>query len=139
MSDFYHTSNQCASKMEIKTDPEISTEQVCDKIFLSERSLKNHNKSHRDDKALRCTFCNHKAKLRVDLTRHMKLHNEHRQFHCTFCDFQAKLKHHLTKHTKVHNADKQFHCQLCNYQSKSHMKIHTRDEPNMNVIAERNT
>ncbi|KAL1485486.1 hypothetical protein MTO96_031907 [Rhipicephalus appendiculatus] len=64
--------------------------------------MRNHNKTHTDERPYKCAQCNKSFKRKGHLAEHLYIHSGEKFFKCHLCpsDFAQKagLVHHLKKH-----------------------------------------
>lgn len=94
--------DHCLRKQKI-TEDHLPCE-VCQKVYPTERLLKNHMRIHIN--TVKCTLCEMSCSSPSNLRTHMKYkHQTDRQFKCEICNHrtktQADLKDHQSRHTDM--------------------------------------
>lgn len=106
----------------------------CDKVFLSLRKKKEHEKKHTDQKPFACLDCGKTFARGHSLEEHMRKHNNDLPFSCKVCGKCFTYETTLKDHMNNHQDRKPFQCDICGrYFSqkgnmKSHKRIHTGDQ-----------
>lgn len=102
---------------------------LCDQIFTSWQSLKDHKKTHVGEKPLVCHICNRPFKQRVSLDAHVRKHMEDETRMCKPCDKQFASRLELRKHQQtVHEADFTFECDKCKRTFTSEARLNTHKD-----------
>ena len=116
----------------------------CDSGFMSMGGLRIHVQKHHpeDHDVIRqttsnlCYVCGKEFKTVGILNRHMYIHSDTNKYQCTICDKAYGRSQQLKRHyNSVHKRDMNFlcsHCGKCFLTSsrlKSHMRVHTGEEP----------
>lgn len=84
----------------------------CKKKFDSPEKLKNH--VHKEYKFV-CKICSRKCSTSMTLKQHMKTHSNERKFSCIVCQFKSKTNASLKLHMQTHSNERKFKCEFCNY------------------------
>ena len=81
---------------------------------------------HENKKTFKCTVCEYKAGMKLDIKRHIEsVHEGIKAFKCSICDYKAARNYNLKKHIEnVHEGP--YQCKKCDYEAvfKSHLKRH---------------
>ncbi|GAB0086668.1 Zinc finger C2H2 superfamily [Sergentomyia squamirostris] len=94
---------------------------ICDKRYLTERKLKEHQRRHipkaeRDDK-FKCNICEKRFISRSSLTNHKRFQHtiERKSYDCTFCGLKFISESSLRKHQASHDGEalRPHKCQEC--------------------------
>ena len=107
----------------------------CDKKFKLKSLLKNHQKTHSDQRQYACDQCDKSFKTRSNLTTHQVVHDQESKFFCEECGQQFKHRTSLAAHIRWHKGEKEYKCPYCpktfNQKGnlKEHTRIHTGDRP----------
>lgn len=103
---------------------------LCDLVFTSWQSLKDHRKAHKGEKPLVCHICNRPFKQRVSLDAHVRKHMEDETRMCKQCNnkqFASRLE--LRKHQQtVHEAEFTFECDKCKRIFTSEARLNTHKD-----------
>ncbi|XP_033944722.1 zinc finger protein OZF-like [Pseudochaenichthys georgianus] len=101
---------------------------VCGKTFDKLRSLRLHEKIHKDMKEFVCQDCGKIFSQKVHLSVHMRTHSGEKPYHCDICGKAFSQSTYLTIHKRSHSGEKPFHCSLCGklFNTSSHLKTHMR-------------
>ena len=101
-----------ASDMEVHTKSHSNERPfyctICNKRFITQKTLQNHGAVHSNQERFFCSFCNKSYKYKRDLNRHMKAHPEF-SFSCSFCKQQlndGRSLHHHERKCKMNNREK---------------------------------
>ncbi|XP_061190287.1 zinc finger protein 60-like [Saccostrea echinata] len=98
---------------------------VCQKVINS--SLKEHLKSHSDDRPYQCEICQASFKRNHQMKLHKQtVHSDLRLYHCELCDKSFKRRDKLTCHYRTHSDEHPFMCTECGsvFKWKHHLKRH---------------
>lgn len=112
----YVTSSECLNSKECP---------VCGKVINS--SLKEHLKSHSDDRPYQCEICKASFKRNHQMKLHKQtVHSDLRLYHCELCDKSFKRRDKLTCHYRTHSDEHPFMCTECGsvFKWKHHLKRH---------------
>ena len=100
----------------------------CDKYFMTDYSVKRHERRvHRADKLI-CSLCSRKFNWPASLKEHERIHTGDRPYRCHTCGkgFVSQMK--MTRHALIHSDVKPFLCVTCGkrFNQKSTLKAHER-------------
>uniref|UniRef100_K1PU10 Zinc finger protein 60 n=1 Tax=Magallana gigas TaxID=29159 RepID=K1PU10_MAGGI len=112
----YVTSSECLNSKECP---------VCGKVINS--SLKEHLKSHSDDRPYQCEICKASFKRNHQMKLHKQtVHSDLRLYHCELCEKSFKRRDKLTCHYRTHSDEHPFMCTECGsvFKWKHHLKRH---------------
>ena len=102
--------------------------QLCEKIFNSSISLKQHMIVHSSRKPFQCKVCGKSFKRSSTLSTHMLIHSDTRPFECRFCGKRFHQKSDMKKHTYIHTGEKPHQCSFCgkSFSQSSNLITHCR-------------
>ncbi|XP_059610567.1 zinc finger protein 892-like [Phlebotomus argentipes] len=111
---------------------------MCPKTFSREKSLKNHEMSHRQRKGFSCTFCEKWFPSNSSRMRHERIHTGEKPFMCNICGRKFVQKEILKRHVVVHSGDKPFKCHHCDKQftQKEILRQHINRKHTENPVVE---
>jgi len=92
-------------------------------------SLKQHKRTHADERPFECSECKRKFRYRKNLKIHMiALHNGERLLQCSFCGKKFYAPKDLKIHERTHTGLKPYSCHLCpkRFNIKEHLTMHIR-------------
>ncbi|XP_058063175.1 gastrula zinc finger protein XlCGF8.2DB-like [Anopheles bellator] len=104
----------------------------CSSEFALQYQLKNHIRTHTDEKPFTCKVCSKEFHSAVNLYSHMKIHDKAQQ--CPYCDRKFAQQYQLKTHIRIHTGEKPCHCNVCSKKFHAainlhnHMKIHNKDQ-----------
>lgn len=86
----------------------------CDKVFDSQKGLKNHMVVHTDDRPFRCSICGAAFKENVTLKRHLGTHDDNRpKYDCPICGKSLGSEKSLKMHQKMVHEGEKHPCEKC--------------------------
>ncbi|MCL4129680.1 UNVERIFIED_CONTAM: hypothetical protein GTU68_015071 [Idotea baltica] len=96
---------------------------TCHKKFNSERTLKQHNRSH---KTYPCKVCSKIFLKKTKLKKHLEEHTQKKTFVCAICSKNFTCKRNLDHHSLIHSGEKPFSCENCGkgFRNRSNMVNH---------------
>lgn len=103
---------------------------LCDRVFLSAKSLKIHSDDHVG--FMTCQVCGKTIKGKHGMTAHMKRHSEDRNFICKSCGKSFKTNGDLKLHERRHlEGPNNFECKICSrkFFSKGTLNYHMSTHP----------
>lgn len=108
---------------------------VCNKSFLTEKRLKDHEKTHEkthETGLLTCQKCAKPFPDGASLAEHEKTHAGVKPFACSECDKRFLKKHDLEEHERMHTGEKPIVCDICGraFARKSSLRIHKKIHDN---------
>ena len=110
----------------------MSHSEICpegEKSFRTHQNLRNHRKSHIDERPYFCSDCEKHVSGNNILKKHIrKIHAEVRRFECESCGKLFKRTSNLKYHKLFHGAEKHFPCMHC---GKTFSQSSNRDNENM--------
>ena len=89
---------------------------ICDKKFVTQRTLTTHRKRHNNHSKFTCNECGKPFYSRQELERHLRVHFGIRPFICSEeeCSLSFYSQGELNRHLRYHTGEKNFSCDLCN-------------------------
>ncbi|OCT58949.1 hypothetical protein XELAEV_18001439mg [Xenopus laevis] len=108
---------------------------VCNKMFVSKRTLERHQIVHTGEKPYSCSSCGKQFARLATLTVHQRTHTGEKPFTCTDCGKSFASVQHMASHRIVHTGEKPFSCPNCGrcFAHRStfnkHLTIHTGEKP----------
>lgn len=110
------------------TEPRPEVEcTICHKWLKSDRSLRKHMISHRDEASgtvFKCPQCDVEKKSRHSLASHIRYHHSNRIFACTMCTKEFKTPIALKEHEATHTGVDLYTCPFCPKTFRSHANMH---------------
>ena len=117
---------------------------MCPRKFDRPTFMRNHLRSHTNEKPWRCSLCTFEAKHSDSLNKHIEaVHGQQRSTSreqllqtCEFCDFTTSFKKTLSQHLLSHSQERPFPCTFpgCSHRAKrkanlkAHETIHYPEE-----------
>ncbi|XP_022119022.2 zinc finger protein 85 [Pieris rapae] len=113
--------------------------QLCNKVYKTPNSLRDHKKIHANNrkKDYTCERCGKMFYNKGTLTSHIMAHNEVRPHVCRICNKSFMFPNMLRRHVEMHSGVKPFSCEQCGrcfrlqYQLNAHKIIHTDSMPHV--------
>lgn len=142
---FFNLSNlqRHIKKMHTKETDFIFICEVCTKMFKSNNHLKQHLKTHNEEKHYSCNLCSKSFKWDSSLNSHIQAaHNPSGPaFKCTHCTKSFKDKNNFKKHLYVHCDEKPYSCSQCGkgFIKKSLLKKHEEGCSSSSINAMKDT
>ena len=86
---------------------------VCNRSYLSKKSLNRHMRIHDDSKSITCDVCLKKFSFKSEFDSHYRTHTGEKHFACHICDRKFAQKSHLVQHQAIHSDVRNFKCCIC--------------------------
>jgi hypothetical protein len=87
---------------------------ICRKEFKKLFNLKQHVRTHTNEKPLQCSQCDKRFNDRSSMNKHVRtVHSAVRPHRCSVCDKCFPTNSHLADHQATHTNQKKFHCLQC--------------------------
>jgi len=114
--------------------------ELCGNNYISDKSMKNHQKTHEDGyqrtNQFPCTICSKTFAKASRLKDHGNTHTGETPYDCVECGLKFSRSETLGSHSlRMHTREKPYHCELCgksfprNYLLETHLKTHTGKRP----------
>ena len=108
---------------------------VCGKIFIDSKSVKDHMVIHSTERKFACETCGKSFRTKQCLKQHSFIHAEVKPFICSYCGHGFTQKGFFEEHVRRHTGNRPFKCKICfkGFYSKNlrklHMYSHTGNNP----------
>ena len=86
---------------------------VCNRSYLSKKSLNRHMRIHDDSKSINCDVCLKNFPSKSHLEQHYRIHTGQKPFACQICDRKFAQKSNLVQHQTFHSEIKSYKCSIC--------------------------
>eukprot|EP00092_Neocalanus_flemingeri_P059777 GFUD01071558.1.p1 GENE.GFUD01071558.1~~GFUD01071558.1.p1 ORF type:complete len:402 (-),score=110.28 GFUD01071558.1:258-1409(-) len=92
----------------------FKTCQFCNKQFKKLFNLKQHIRTHTNERPLKCDHCDKRFNDRSSMNKHIRtVHADFRPHTCKTCGKSFSSTSHVTEHQATHTNSKKFACSLC--------------------------
>lgn len=112
----------------------------CKKSYSTISSLREHKKSHVQNKRFGCDFCLESFNVESDWKKHLLQHNAmEKLYECRVCARRFTRKSNLRAHRRVHRNDwPRFKCNRCekDFRYKSNLNAHLATHPYQKFVCE---
>ena len=108
---------------------------ICSSVLSSRYRLKQHLKTHVDEKAFIGEKYPETFSENELLNKHLRSHSEEKPFICELCSKRFTQKSSLNIHLRIHTGEKSYNCEICSkrFTQKSnlntHLQIQARQKP----------
>lgn len=94
---------------------------VCEKQFVSANSLSSHtNNCHGEQRGkVQCDICGRLVSSKMSLRQHLRTHSEEKPYQCHVCGKSFKQCAQLSAHVKTHSDGMPYQCEACGHRYKS--------------------
>ncbi|XP_075155318.1 uncharacterized protein LOC142228707 [Haematobia irritans] len=86
---------------------------ICEKVFTSEPTLKEHMNIHTGKNPYLCSVCGKAFKYHSSLRKHLERHSDVCKYNCPQCSRSFKCRTDMNKHIKTHLGIKAHICDIC--------------------------
>ncbi|XP_070503131.1 zinc finger protein 260-like [Chironomus tepperi] len=88
---------------------------ICGRGFSQNTNLKQHLRRHTQIKPFKCNFegCGSAFVSKGELDSHSRKHSGEHPFKCDMCDAKFTTSSSLTKHKRIHSGEKPYACEFC--------------------------
>jgi len=88
--------------------------QICNKQFKKLFNLKQHIRTHTNERPLKCEHCDKRFNDRSSMNKHVRtVHADFRPHTCKICNKHFSSSSHVVEHQATHTHSKKFGCNLC--------------------------
>lgn len=92
----------------------VKTCQICNKQFKKLFNLKQHIRTHTNERPLKCEQCEKRFNDRSSMNKHTRtIHADFKPHTCNICGKSFSSTSHLMEHQATHTNSKKFDCNLC--------------------------
>lgn len=92
----------------------LKTCQICNKQFKKLFNLKQHARTHTNERPLKCEHCDKRFNDRSSMNKHVRtVHADFRPHTCKICNKHFSSSSHVVEHQATHTHSKEFACNLC--------------------------
>ena len=108
---------------------------VCNKVYLDSKNLKEHKTVHTGVKPHSCEVCNRVFRTKTALRQHSHIHSEIKPYVCSYCGHGFTQRGYFVEHVRRHTGERPYSCSICkksfvsNDLRKRHMYSHTGNKP----------
>jgi KRAB domain-containing zinc finger protein len=127
----YHSKVSIQQHLKIHILPRTHECDICHKKFLRKSKLMDHKNIHFDHlKKHKCAFCNAAFHERTGLKNHLRTHTQEKPFECEVCNKHFSSNYSLKSHSNLHKETKEvkrFPCNQCDkaFDKAAHLKRHS--------------
>ncbi|XP_070382055.1 zinc finger protein 28-like isoform X3 [Dermacentor albipictus] len=100
--------------------------QTCGKQFHREDHLRNHYRTHTDERPYKCEACDKSFRQSDHLHNHKRTHTDERPHKCEICEKLFRRSSHLEDHKRTHTGEKPYICKTCgkSFRQVAHLRKH---------------
>lgn len=116
----------------LKSLGSFKTCNFCNKQFKKMFNLKQHVRTHTNERPLKCDHCEKRFNDRSSMNKHIRtIHADFRPHSCKICGKNFSSTSHVIEHQATHTNSKKFNCDLCEkkfaFRSSlnKHLQIHS--------------
>ena len=108
----------------------------CRKEFKKSFNLKQHVRTHTNEKPLQCSKCERRFNDRSSMNKHMRtVHSEIRPHRCLVCDKCFTSASHLSDHQVTHTNQKKYNCVQCGKRFAFRSSLNKHTSSHLNFIS----
>ncbi|XP_062448901.1 transcriptional repressor CTCF-like [Rhea pennata] len=110
----------------------------CDTVIARKRDLGVHlrNQHSYTEQSKKCRYCDAVFHERYALKQHQKSHKNEKRFQCDQCDYACSKEWHMIMHKRTHTGEKPYPCSHCDktFRQKQHLDRHFKRYHDPNFV-----